>query len=145
MQKLILEIFTMNIKSELIKIANKLDEIKLYTDADVLTKIAQFLPDSPTGNHCPHENIEYTGNDGEREAGRECYGECSDCGETFTAWETIDGGDEDGPSYSRSSEWIPDSSLPPLPKKIMDDEQSIQNFSPEQSDYLNWLKQNGKE
>lgn len=87
--------------------ANQLDAANLYQEADKLTKIAQDFgeQDISVNKPCTHENVEYGGNDGEREVYRSCYGYCLDCGADLEGYEIIEGADDEGNAEYSVQEW----------------------------------------
>ena len=99
------------IVAKLLSTANQLDEAKLYSDATRITRIAQSFDITDAMDaigqttKCPHNNVEYLGNDGERETARECYGVCVDCGAEMEGWEVIDGADDEGQPEYGVQEW----------------------------------------
>jgi len=106
------------IVAQLLAFANVLDDAQLYSDANRLTKIAQSFDITDAMDSieqtakCPHVNVEYLGNDGEREISRECYGICQDCGAEMIGWETIDGADDEtGAAEYGVEEWREASTL----------------------------------
>ena len=105
------------IVAQLLSVANKLDEAKLYSDATRITKIAQSFDITDAMDsigqttQCPHNNVEYLGNDGENEVARECYGVCVDCGAEMEGWEVIDGADDEGRPEYGVQEWRQASTL----------------------------------
>ncbi|RUP38883.1 MAG: hypothetical protein EKK63_10945 [Acinetobacter sp.] len=44
---------------------------------------------------CPHNDVEYGGNDGVKEVMRWCWGTCRDCGAELEGYEQIDGADDE--------------------------------------------------
>lgn len=105
------------IVAQLLSVADKLDDAKLYSDATRITKIAQSFDITDAMDsigqttQCPHNNVEYLGNDGENETARECYGVCVDCGAEMEGWEVIDGADEEGHAEYSVQEWRQASTL----------------------------------
>jgi len=98
--------------------ANLLDAANFTKEADKLTKIAQDFGDFDAAQDaiqqpmkCTHENVEYEGNDGEREVYRRCWGTCKDCGAELEGYEVIDGGDDDGRAEYGVVEWKEDTPL----------------------------------
>ena len=98
--------------------ANQLDAANLYQEADKLTKIAQDFGDFDAAQDsiqqeikCKHENVEYEGNDGEREMYRRCWGTCLDCGAELEGYEVIDGADDEGNAEYGVVEWKEDTPL----------------------------------
>lgn len=99
--------------------ANQLDAANLYQEADKLTKIAQDFGDFDAAQDsiqqeikCKHENVEYEGNDGEREVMRGCYGTCQDCGAPMEGYEVIDGADDEtGAAEYSVVEWKEESPM----------------------------------